>query len=97
MRKAWARPSGEGLDGVGEGEAPVFAGAEELLETGGVFGGGDDEDVADAGEHEGREGVVDHRLVVDGEELLGDGLGDGVEAGSGASGEDDSFHRDSLP
>ena len=35
------------------------------------MGGGDDEDVLDPGEHEGAQRVVDHRLVVDGHQLLG--------------------------
>jgi len=77
MRKAWARPSGV---------------AEKKLEAGGIFGCGYDEDLADAGEHESRERVVDHRLVVDGEELFRDCLGDGVKPRAGAACEDDSLH-----
>ena len=83
---------GRGLDGVGEGESPLGAVAEQLAEAGRVVGGGDDQDVADAGQHEGRERVIDHRLVVDRQKLFGDGLRDGMQAGSGTAGEDDSFH-----
>jgi hypothetical protein len=32
----------------------------------------DHQDVADAGEHQRRQGIVDHRLVVDREQLFGD-------------------------
>ena len=80
---------GLGLDRVLEVEAEVFTVAEEALEAPDVVGCGDDEDVAQAGEHEGGEGIVDHRLVVDGEHLLADSEGHGVQAGSGPSGEDD--------
>src|SRR5699024_10222655 len=38
----------------------------------------------------------DHRLVVDGHELLGNTLGDGVEPGAGAACEDDAFHLQLL-
>ncbi len=81
------------LHGVLEGDAPLLSGAEKLAEARGVFGGGDDEDLADAREEQHRERVVDHRLVVDGEELLGDRLGDWMEPGAGAACEDDSLHR----
>ena len=82
---------GDLLDLVGEAEADAGAVAEEGAEEGGGLGGGDDEDVADAREHEGGEGVVDHRLVVDRQELLADDGGGGVEPGAGAAGEDDAF------
>ena len=65
--------------------------AQQLLEARGVLGGGDDEDVADAGQHEGAERVVDHRFVVDRDELLGDGEGGRVQPGAGSAGEDDAF------
>jgi len=55
-------------------------------------GRGDDENVAYAGEHQYRDGIVDHRLVENGEQLLAHAFGDGVEARAAASGEDNSFH-----
>ena len=58
---------------VGDPDAELRAVAEEAHEAGLVLGRRDDEDVADAREHERRERVVDHRLVVDGAELLADG------------------------
>lgn len=83
---------GRGLHGVLEGDAPLGAVAEQLLEARGVLGGGDDEDLADAGQQKNRQRVVDHRLVVDGEQLLGDRLRDWVQPGAGTSGENDSLH-----
>ena len=64
---------------------------QELLEARRILRGGDDEDVADARQHEGAERVVDHRFVVDRDELLGDGQGGRVQPGAGAAGEDDAF------
>ena len=54
---------------------------------------GNDEDVPDAGQHKGGQRVVDHGLVVDGDELLGDGPGGGEQARPRAAGEYDSPHR----
>ena len=77
MRKACARPSGRGLLGVGEVDAPVAAVAQQALEQRQVVRGGDDQDVADARQHQRRQRIVDHRLVVDRQELLADHAGRG--------------------
>ena len=37
--------------------------------------------------------VVDHRLVINGKQLLGGDLGQGVQSGAGASGKNDTFHN----
>ena len=66
--------------------------AEEPLELRRVVRGGDDQDVSDPGQHQRAEGVVDHRLVVDGHQLLADAHGDGVQPGPAATGQDDSAH-----
>ena len=58
---------GRGLRGVLKLQTPLRPVAEQPLETGAVFGGGDDQDLADAGQHVHRQRVVDHRLVVDGQ------------------------------
>ncbi len=55
---------------VGEVYSIVGAVAEEAFEAWEVLWGGDDEDVTDSGKHQGGDGVVDHRLVEYGEELL---------------------------
>src|SRR5207247_9934591 len=47
--------------------------------------------LADAGEHQRRERVVDHRLVVDRYELLGHCDSEGIQPGPGTAGEDDSL------
>src|SRR5690606_906202 len=75
------QPAGGGLGGVAQGDAEPGPVAQEAGELVGVVGGGDDEDVADAGQHQGGQRVVDHRLVVDRDELFGHRLGDRVQPG----------------
>ena len=81
-----------GLHRIAERDAPAAAVAQQLLEAGRVLRGGDDQDVADAGQHQARQRVVDHRLVVDGQQLLGHSLRHRVQPGAGTSGKDDAFH-----
>src|SRR6266480_6131335 len=67
-----------------------------MLEPRSVLWRGDKEDVADAGEHQSRERVVHHRLVVHRQQLLRDSLGNGVKTRSGAAGKDDALHAARL-
>ena len=53
----------------------------------------DEQDVADAGQHQRRQRIVDHRLVVDRQQLLRHDLRDRIEPRAGAAGEDDSLAR----
>ena len=77
------------LRGVGEAAAELRAVAEQPPELLLVERRGDDQHLADPGHHQRGQGVVDHRLVVHGHDLLGDALGDRVEPRAGAAGEDD--------
>ncbi len=81
------------LDGVGDPDAEGRPVPQQAFEARHVVRRRDEQDVADAGEHEARQRVVDHRLVVDRQQLLRDGPGDRVEPRTGASGENDAFHR----
>ena len=85
-----------GLLGVGEVHAVARAVAEQALEVGEVRRRGDDQDVADARQHEGAKRVVDHGLVVDRQQLLGGHERERVQAGAGPAGEDDAFHKNPL-
>jgi hypothetical protein len=82
---------GRGLGGIVDADAVLRAVTEQAAELRQVLRGGDQQQVADAGEQQGRQRIVDHRLVVDGEELLRGGEGGGVQAGAGAAGEDDAL------
>ena len=82
---------GAGLHSVLQVDAPLAAVAQQLLEARGVLRRADDEDVANAGQHEGAERVIDHGLVVHRQQLLADGQRGRVQAGAGAPGEDDAL------
>lgn len=82
-----------GLLGVGKVHAVARAVPEQALEVGQVGRRGDDQDVADARQHEGGQRVVDHGLVVDRQQLLGGHERERVQAGAGPAGEDDAFHK----
>lgn len=84
---------GAGLLGVGQVHAVARAVPEQALEVGQVRRRGDDQDVADARQHEGGQRVVDHGLVVDRQQLLGGHERERVQAGAGPAGEDDAFHN----
>ena len=86
------QPVRAGLHRVGELDAPLPAVTQQPLELLGVLGRGDDQHLADAGHHQRRQRVVDHRLVVDRHELLGDAPGDGVQPRARAPGQDDALH-----
>ena len=66
------------LHDIRDPQAPLGPVLQQRLEPRTIFRRRDDEDVPDPRQHQHRQGVVDHRLVVDGEELLAHHLGDGV-------------------
>lgn len=73
---------GARLLGVGQVHAVARAVPEQALEVGEVGRRGDDQDVADARQHEGAKRVVDHGLVVDRQQLLGGHERERVQAGA---------------
>ena len=83
---------GARLDRVGQVHAVVRAVAQQALEVRQVGGRGDDQDVADAGHHEDGQRVVDHRLVVDRQQLLAGDGGERVQARARPAREDDALH-----
>ena len=66
------------LDRVADVDAEHGAVAQQSVKCRGVVWGGDQQNVPDARHHERRQRVVDHRFVVDGQQLLADAHGDGV-------------------
>ena len=82
---------GAGLYRIGEVDPELGAVAQKADEGGLILGGCDDQDVLDSREHEHRNGVVDHGLVVYGKQLLGDPSGDGIQPGAASAGEYNAF------
>src|ERR1700738_3406215 len=52
----------------------------------------DEQDITDSRQHENRQWVIDHRLVVDCQELLVDGECRRIKSGARATGENDALH-----
>jgi hypothetical protein len=80
------------LHGPGEPDAEPRAVAQQAPKAVLLVRCGDHQHVADARQHQGAERVVDHRLVVDRDQLLGDAEGDRVQSRAGTAGQDDAFH-----
>jgi len=64
-------PSGLRLHGVADVDAPLIAVAQEGFETRHFGHRGDNENVANAGKHQRGQRIIDHRLVVDRQQLFG--------------------------
>ena len=94
------RPDEEGLretlrsrlHGVAQIDAELTTIAEHSLKGWLIFRRGYDENVSNPGQHEHGQRVVDHRLVVDGEELLTHAQGERVQARALSTRQDDAFH-----
>ena len=84
---------GAGLDLVLQMQAVLAAVTQQRLKARGVGGGGDDQNVLNARQHQGRQRIVDHRLVIDGQQLFGCDHRQRVKSGAGAAGQDNTFHR----
>src|SRR5262245_10083241 len=83
---------------IGDFVEPVLpAVAEEPEELAGVIAAGDDEDVAQAGVREGLQRIVDHRPVVDRQQVLVGDLGEWEQPRSHPPGEDDALHILAAP
>ena len=80
-----------GLHRILDLHAPVGAVAQQLLEARRILRGGDDQHLANPAQHQRGERVVDHRLVVHRQQLLGHGLRHGIQASARTAGEDDAF------
>src|SRR5690242_13155767 len=72
-----------GLDGILKVQPPFTSIAQKLLKTGGILWSRDDQDVAHTRQHERAEGIVNHRLIVDWQQLFRNSFCHGVEPGAG--------------
>src|ERR1700730_2419305 len=84
------------LNRIGELDAPSGSLTEQMSIERQMLGRRDEQDVADTRQHQNRQRVIDHRFVVDREDLLVDGESRGVEPRARTSGENDTLHGKSL-
>ena len=73
-------------------DAVLAAVPQQGLEPGGVLGGRDNQDILDAGQHQGGQRVINHGLVVDRQQLFAGDHGQRIKPGAGAAGENNAFH-----
>ena len=85
-----SQPIRAGLYGVLNVHPPAGTIAQQLLEGTLVVGSGDDQDLANTRQHQSAEWVIDHRFVINGQQLLANCLSDRVEAAAATPGEDDA-------
>ena len=91
------QPLGFGLHGIGQGHAPFAAVAQKSLKGCRVMGRSDDQDVANARQHQGRQRIIDHRLVIDRHQLFRDAFGQRIESCAGPAGQYNSLAHIKLP
>ena len=87
---------GARLHAVRDVHAPALAVAEQRFEPRQIQRRADDEDLSNARQHQRRERVVHHRLVVDGQHLLAHGQRCRMQPGPRPAGQDDALARLSL-
>jgi hypothetical protein len=85
------KPFRAGLLGVLQLDLPLISVAKQLPVKRQILGGGNYQNLTDAGQHKGCKGIIHHRLVVNGENLLTYDLRDGIQSRSTAPGKDNTF------
>src|SRR5262245_19531663 len=83
---------GLGLLRIAEPDAPLASVPQESAKLRQITRRGDQENISDPSDHENRQWIVNHRLVIDGEELLRDGFGDRMQARGLSASEKDAAH-----
>ena len=81
-----------GLHRILQVDAKGAAITQQPVELLAVVRGGDDQHVPDTGQHQRRQWVEDHRLVIDGQQLLAGGHRDRVQATTRTAGQDYAAH-----
>ena len=82
---------GARLHRVADLHAPGRTVPEQPLKRGLIVGGGDHQNLTNPRQHQRAEGVIDHRLVVDGQQLFAHRLGDRMQPRSRTAGENDAL------
>ena len=84
-------PLGVACTAYSNRQPPLVPVAQQIAERRLVARRGDDQKFADAGRHQRRQRIINHRLVVDRQQLLRQRHGDRVQAGAGAARQDNSL------
>jgi predicted Zn-dependent peptidase len=90
--KGFCQAVGGWLFRIAEVDAESGAIAKQRLEHRQVARRGNDQDVADPGQHQDRQRIENHRLVINGKQLLRDRQRCGVQAGTAAPRKNDTLH-----
>jgi len=83
-----------GLDSILKVQAPFTSITQKLLKPRCILRSRDNQNVAHARQHERAQGIVNHRLVVNRQQLFRDRLCHGVEPGAGPACKNDAFTLD---
>ncbi|MNR00116.1 hypothetical protein D3C85_1158770 [compost metagenome] len=78
---------------IAKAHAPLAAIPQQQLEAGQIQRRADNQNIADTRLHQGREGIIDHGLVINRQQLLADGQSRRIEPGGRSPGQDDAFTR----
>ena len=91
-QKRLRQPVGRRLHRIGEPDAEPGTISEQPPEVRLILRRGDDQNVANLRQHQRRKRIVDHRLVIDAEQLLRNSAGDRMEPTPGSAGQNNAFH-----
>lgn len=94
--KSLRKPIWRWLLGIGNVYSELRAIPKKALKLVGVVGCRDDKYVLNSSEDQRRQGIVDHGLVVDRDQLLADAQSDWMEPGAGTTGKNNSSHATYL-
>src|SRR5690606_26500729 len=81
-----------GLFGITKRDTEIRTIAKQLAKVRQIVGRGNHQNLANSRQHQYRKRVIDHRFVVDGQQLLGNAPGNGMQSGTGSTGQNDAFH-----
>ena len=95
--KGLGQPVRGGLLLVAEPQTKPGAVPQERLESGQIPGRTDNENIPHSRQHQRGQRIVDHRLIIHRQQLLGGDLGQRIQPGAAASCQNYTFHTIPLP
>ena len=90
-RNAWAMPSGFGCVMYSKEHPHWLPSPKEFAELPAVVWRGDDGNLTDARQKENRQRIIDHRLIVDRQQLFADAEREGMKPRTGTARQQDTF------